>query len=154
MHAKNPGSNSPQRYLDDSYRCTFHANVNSVTPAGDRGYAVILNETFFYPESGGQTSDVGTIDGIDVTDVQESGKDVVHYLPQAPEPAQVECSVDWGRRFDHMQQHTGQHVLSRAFINVADADTVSFHMGDVYCTIDLNRVVAQEGAGPGFALGR
>jgi alanyl-tRNA synthetase len=104
----------------------------------------VLDETFFYPESGGQLSDRGSIAGITVLDVWEDGDVVCHRLEAAVRPGAVECVIDGEHRFDHMQQHTGQHVLSRAFIEVAGLNTVSFHMGEDACTIDLDGDVAED----------
>ena len=101
--------------------------------------AVELDRTAFYPTSGGQPYDTGRLGDVDVVDVLEDDDGaVIHVLSAAlPQGARVAGRVDWQRRFDHMQQHTGQHVLSRAFIQTASLPTVSFHMGDEACTIDL-----------------
>jgi alanyl-tRNA synthetase len=99
--------------------------------------AVILDRTCFYPESGGQLPDRGTLNGIPVTDVQEEGEAVLHLLGGALPEGTVQGKVDWEVRFDHMQQHTGQHLLSGAFDQLARAMTVGFHMSAEYCTIDL-----------------
>jgi len=99
--------------------------------------AVILERTCFYPESGGQLPDVGTLNGIPVTDVQEEGEAILHFLAGALPEGTVQGRVDWEKRFDHMQQHTGQHLLSGAFDQLARAMTVGFHMSAEYCTIDL-----------------
>ena len=130
-------------YLEDSYVSSFTANVTSLDRAGDDALEITLDQSCFYPESGGQLSDSGTIGAARVVDVRESGPGgVVHRVEAGEEPSGVvECTIDWNRRFDHMQQHTGQHVLSRAFIETANLHTVSFHMGEEACTIDL------EGAG-------
>ena len=102
--------------------------------------AALLTQTAFYPTSGGQPFDTGRLDDVDVVDVVDADGDVVHIL-SAPltEGAEVRGEIDWRRRFDHMQQHTGQHVLSAAFDRLADNRTVSFHMGAETSTIDLAR---------------
>jgi len=127
-------------YLDHSYDTAFEANVLSSrpTPSGD-ATEIVLDRTLFYPESGGQLSDRGMLGGGIVTDVQERNGDTVAHLVTGAVPtgATLQGSIDWLRRFDHMQQHTGQHILSRAFIQADRLDTVSFHMGDETCTIDL-----------------
>jgi alanyl-tRNA synthetase len=130
-------------YLDRSYDTAFEARVLSVRPLPGGARAVVLDRTLFYPESGGQLPDAGELGGARVTDVQETGdEEVLHTVAgEVPDGTTVRGSVDWERRFDHMQQHTGQHVLSRAFIETAGLNTVSFHMGEDTCTIDL------EGAG-------
>ncbi len=103
--------------------------------------AVILDQTAFYPEGGGQPADHGTLNNVPVLDVQlrQEDKAIVHVLARPLEDEDVIGRVDWDRRFDHMQQHTAQHILSQAFIRVAHAQTVGFHLGERYTTIDLDR---------------
>jgi len=126
-------------YLTDPHETAFQARVVSAKPLEKGRFDVVLDRTCFYPDSGGQLCDHGRISGAPVIDVREAdGGAVVHTVHVGEAPAgMVEGSVDWDRRYDHMQQHTGQHVLSRAFIEIADLHTVSFHMGDESCTIDL-----------------
>ncbi len=105
-----------------------------------------LDRTAFYPTSGGQPFDTGTIDQAHVTDVvdREDGG-IAHVVDRALEPgSRVRGHVDWGRRFDHMQQHTGQHLLSAAFEHEAGAKTVSFHLGASASTIDLHKELSAE----------
>ena len=126
-------------YLDHSYDTVFEANVESTRPAQPGVSAIVLDRTLFYPESGGQLSDRGTLGGVDVIDVQENGDVVEHLVKgEVSTVAPLRGAVDWPMRFDHMQQHTGQHILSRAFIKTDKLDTVGFHMGDETCTIDLD----------------
>ena len=100
--------------------------------------AVILDRTAFYPESGGQPSDRGEIDGVDILDViAAEGGGILHVLADEVPGTRVRGVVEWGRRFDHMQQHTGQHILSAAFEQLMDADTVGFHLGTDSSTIDI-----------------
>jgi alanyl-tRNA synthetase len=100
----------------------------------------VLDRTAFYPTSGGQPFDTGTINGVPVTQVEEDDAgEILHVLDRAIEPGPVQGEIDWDRRFDHMQQHTGQHVLSAAFDRVCGAPTVSFHLGVERSTIDLSR---------------
>jgi alanyl-tRNA synthetase len=101
-------------------------------------YLITLAETAFYPEGGGQPSDLGTIDGIKVIDVFEEDGEVYHRLPALPNYSTVNCQIDWHRRLDHTQQHSGQHLLSAVCIELFDAHTVSFHLGKETVTIDLN----------------
>ena len=133
-------------YYHDSFLYDFDAEVEEI-PASQRP-AVILNRSAFYPTSGGQIFDIGTIsiDGsqtLRVTEVAdtEDGR-VVHYLEapvkDLPPGTRVRGQIDATRRRDHMQQHSGQHVLSAAFIKLFDLHTVSFHMADDYCSIDLD----------------
>jgi alanyl-tRNA synthetase len=132
-------------YYSDSYCTDFSARVlECLDLAGST--AVALDRTAFYPTSGGQPHDMGTLNGIPVVDVVEREEDgiVIHVLSSVePEDVlrpgdQVQGVIDWPRRFDHMQQHTGQHVLSQAFVQTVDADTVGFHLSGDYSTIDLN----------------
>ncbi|MGD9903807.1 MAG: DHHA1 domain-containing protein [Vicinamibacterales bacterium] len=129
-------------YYTDAYRREFAAEVTACTAAGD-GYDVTLDATAFYPTSGGQPHDLGTLGGRHVVDVvdHDDGR-LVHVLDGPLDPGRrVEGAIDWARRFDHMQQHTGQHVLSAAFDRTAQARTESFHLGTVSATIDLHRQV-------------
>jgi alanyl-tRNA synthetase len=122
-------------YYSDSYQREFHARV--VDSSGD-GARVVLDRTAFYPTSGGQPHDLGTIGGIRVTDVIDEDDRIVQLL-ERPLDAQNEpdCRIDWPRRWDHMQQHTGQHLLSAVVADLFGIQTVSFHMGASSSTIDL-----------------
>lgn len=97
----------------------------------------MLDQTAFYPTSGGQPHDVGTLNGITVEDVVDDGERIVHVLLAPLSGGEVEGVVDWSRRFDHMQQHTGQHLLSAVFDDLFGIETLSFHMGAESSTIDL-----------------
>ena len=139
-------------YYTEPWRRDFDADVLSVEPEPSTGrLRVRLNRTAFYPTSGGQPHDMGTLGEarvVDVIDDEETG-DVVHVVEGRLEPgAAVTGVIDWERRFDHMQQHSGQHALSAAFVRTANVATVSFHLGDATSTIDLAReVTAGEIAG-------
>ena len=102
------------------------------------GTWVALDRTAFYPGGGGQPSDRGTIGAASVPDVEEREGEIWHRVDRAPETEHVHASIDWSRRFDHMQQHTGQHILSAAFVEVARAETRSFHLGEAVVTIDVD----------------
>lgn len=127
-------------YYDDAYLTRFEARVIEQTPYEDR-FAVVLDQTAFYPTSGGQPFDQGVLDDVKVVDVlvDENEDRVLHVLeaPLSSTSAAVHGVIDWERRFDHMQQHTGQHILSQAFVEIAEAETVSFHLGTDSATIDL-----------------
>jgi alanyl-tRNA synthetase len=126
-------------YYTDPYARQFEATVVSVTTKDGQPVAV-LDRTAFYPTSGGQPFDTGTINGVRVTQVEEDDAgEILHVLDRAIEPGPVQGEIDWDRRFDHMQQHTGQHVLSAALDRVCGAPTVSFHLGAERSTIDLSR---------------
>ncbi len=129
-------------YYTEPYRRLFDATVSTVDQV-DGAVQVTLDQTAFYPTSGGQPSDTGTLGGAAVTDVidREDGA-VVHVVTGPLRPGEVVSGViDWDRRFDHMQQHSGQHVLSAAFARLFAVRTESFHMGQLSSTIDLAREV-------------
>src|SRR4051812_19159587 len=130
-------------YYDDPALCEFDATVRRAEPRGD-GVGVWLDRTAFYPTSGGQPFDVGTLGADPVVGVEEDESgDIVHLLHARAVPPQPGTAahgvVDWARRFDHMQQHTGQHVLSAVIEHLFKARTVSFHLGAAAATIDLDR---------------
>jgi alanyl-tRNA synthetase len=129
---------SERLYLSDSYLTRFRATVLRTLPFKGR-LAVVLDRTAFYPEGGGQPGDRGTLGTAPVVDTQERDGEVFHLLDAANwTGGEVEGTVDWQRRFDHIQQHHGQHLLSAAFQRVHGAATVSFHLGESSCTIDLD----------------
>jgi alanyl-tRNA synthetase len=132
----------PRLYYTDAYCQAFDARVVRAFDHEGRP-AVVLDRTAFYPTSGGQPFDVGRLGVATVVEVVDVEGDVVHVL-SAPlvEGMPVRGEIDWTRRFDHMQQHTGQHVLSAAFVHVCQAPTVSFHLGSDDSTIDLGAMVA------------
>jgi alanyl-tRNA synthetase len=139
-------------YYSDSYLAEFDATV--VRIAEDQGRpAVVLNRTAFYPTSGGQPFDTGQLGNARVVDVVDADEgQILHVFEGELEVSVVRVdgrdlrivhgTIDWPRRFEHMQQHTGQHVLSAAFDHVAGARTESFHLGSVSSTIDLNRALS------------
>lgn len=127
-------------YYDDSYTRTFSARVSERLV--ENGHlAVILDRTYFYPSSGGQPNDTGMINGVAVIDVTTRKDDgaVVHILAGEITDDAAECEIDWVRRFDHMQHHTGQHILSQAFVKAGGANTVGFHLSPDSVTIDLDQ---------------
>ncbi|MBT2293344.1 alanyl-tRNA editing protein [Paenibacillus albidus] len=101
------------------------------------GYYVLLKETAFYPHGGGQPCDKGWMNGIPVLDVSMEADEIVHKVERLPQDTRVSCQMDWNRRFDHMQQHSGQHLLSAVCLEMYDAPTASFHLGTGYATIDV-----------------
>jgi len=100
-------------------------------------YLIELSETAFYPEGGGQPRDFGWIDGIEVVDLVEEDEKIYHVVKEKINKETVTCRIDFERRFDHMQNHTGQHLLSAVFLEMYNAPTNSFHLGDDYLTIDI-----------------
>jgi alanyl-tRNA synthetase len=128
-------------YYHDATLQEFTAEVIAVrSSAGGAPVRVRLSRTAFYPTSGGQPHDTGTLNGVPVIDVIENDDgEIWHLLAQPLDPAtqHVRGKIDWARRFDHMQQHTGQHLLSAAFEDLLRAPTVGFHLGNEASTIDL-----------------
>jgi alanyl-tRNA synthetase len=132
-------------YYTDPYATDFDANIISSEPAADGRRLVVLDRTAFYPTSGGQPFDTGQLGAARVVDVSD-GEDgtIVHVVEGDPGGGVVHGRIDWARRFDHMQQHTGQHVLSAAFERLLRVRTESFHLGSASSTIDLAREVSAE----------
>ena len=129
-------------YYTDAYITEFDATILRVEPDGDR-LAVILDRTAFYPTSGGQPFDTGVLGSARVVEVVDGDGEVIrHVIDGSLEPGPVHGKIDWNRRFEHMQQHTGQHVLSAAFDRLLGARTESFHLGSTSSTIDLNRTLS------------
>ena len=125
-------------YYQDPYLTTFTAKVLTCEPA-KTGFLVTLDRTAFYPEGGGQPADHGVLGGVTVTDVHEKDGVIFHTCDAPVETgAAVEGSIDWPRRFDHMQQHSGEHILSGLLCSLYDCDNVGFHLGADTVTIDYN----------------
>ncbi len=136
---------SERLYYADPYCKRFSSPViERLTWEGQP--AIVLERTAFYPTSGGQPADRGTLNGVEVVDVLVREEDgiILHILSEDPSYAsehgrpEAKGILDWPRRFDHMQQHTGQHILSAAFEQLLDADTVGFHLGTDVSTVDIN----------------
>ncbi len=127
-----------KRYWQDPYRKSFTARV--VQRLNGERPGVILNRTLFYPQGGGQPADTGVLAGVPVLDVSIDAHDnIIHWLAAPlPETAdEIEGVLDWARRYDHMQQHSGQHLLSAAFQDVLYRPTIGFHLSESSVTIDL-----------------
>jgi alanyl-tRNA synthetase len=135
-------------YYDDAFEKEFTARVLhcEVLPpdlsAGITGtvWGLILDRTAFYPTSGGQPNDLGKIEDANVLDVRDEGDEILHLVDRRPGSPDVNGCINWPRRFDHMQQHTGQHLLSAMFQERFGLPTVSFHLGTETCTIDLRGI--------------
>jgi alanyl-tRNA synthetase len=127
-------------FREDPYLLEFEASVVARRERQGRP-AVVLDRTAFYAESGGQPWDTGTLDGVAVQAVVEEGGEVLHVLEAPLSSDRVTGRVDAARRRDHRQQHHGQHLLSRAFVDTAGARTISFHLGAESSSIDLDREV-------------
>src|ERR1700754_719390 len=127
-------------YYNDSHLIEFEARVVDVTERVSGWTAVVLDRTAFYPTGGGQPSDTGTLNGSRVVECVDDGERGVLHVIQGLAPARdaiVSGRIDWLRRLDHMQQHTGQHILSQAFINLLNAPTKSFRVLEATCEIDV-----------------
>jgi alanyl-tRNA synthetase len=129
-------------YYTDSYLREFDARIVRLDTTDGR-YVVTLDRTAFYPASGGQPFDTGALGSTRVLEVIDDDEEILHVV-DAPlsQGESVRGSLDWERRFDHMQQHTGQHVLSAAFDRLLGARTESFHLGSASATIDISRAVS------------
>lgn len=126
-------------YYVDAYQKSFSAKVLKQDQDSDGNWYVVLDQTAFYPTGGGQPHDTGTINDVQVVRVEETAGEIRHYLEHPLEKSEAEISgvIDWARRFDHMQQHAGQHILSAAFDQLCHFKTVGFHLGNASLTIDI-----------------
>ena len=125
-------------YYEDCHLAAFSANILSCEPV-EKGWAVILDATAFYPEGGGQACDLGTLNGVPVLDVQEQGEAIVHLCAAPLEiGAAVEGVLDWDRRFDLMQQHSGEHIVSGIIHARYGCHNVGFHVSSDVITIDFD----------------
>jgi len=117
----------------------FDAHIISKETDEFGRHYVVLSNTAFYPTGGGQPHDTGTLNGIEVIDVEKVGEEIRHYMQGHALELEgfVHGTLNWPRRFDHMQQHAGQHILTAAFVELFDAQTVSFHLGSEHVTIDI-----------------
>ena len=131
-------------YYQDPYLTAFTARVLSCEKSKS-SWAVVLDRTAFYPEGGGQPADHGTLGAVRVTDVHET-KGVIFHTCDGPVEigTQVAGAVDWPRRFDHMQQHSGEHILSGLLCSLYHCDNVGFHLGADTVTIDYNAELTWE----------
>ncbi len=123
-------------YFEDPYRVEFEAKVLSQKPWKDK-WALSLDQTAFYPESGGQPSDKGTLNGIKVTDVFDEQGVIFHVVEEEVKDKAVKGHIEWETRFDHMQQHAGQHILSQCFFKHLKGETRSFHLGEDVSTLEI-----------------
>src|ERR1044071_6974196 len=127
-------------YYNDSHLIEFEARVIDVTERVSGWTAIVLDRTAFYPTGGGQPSDTGTLSGCRVVECIDGDETVLHVVQGTTPPvgAAVKGRVDWSRRLDHMQQHTGQHILSQAFVTLFNAQTKSFRVLEDACEIDVD----------------
>ncbi len=131
-------------FYQNSYRKEFEAKVLSCEPEGER-YRAVLDQTAFFPEGGGQYGDVGWLDTAEVVDTREKDG-VIYHIVTAPleTGALVKGRLDWEVRFDRMQQHTGEHIISGLVHSRLGYDNVGFHLGGDYCTMDFNGPITRE----------
>jgi len=126
-------------YYADPYCKSFTAQIIKTAQDAEGNHYVVLDNTAFYPTGGGQPHDTGTLNGIQVLNVEEVEDEIHHTLAESlGSTTEVEGAIDWKRRFDHMQQHAGQHILSAAFVELFSYPTVSFHLGKEIVSIDLD----------------
>ncbi len=131
-------------YYEDCHLDRFTARVTGCKKT-QKGYEVTLDATAFYPEGGGQACDLGTLGGVAVLDVQERGEQVIHLCDGPLEiGSTVEGAIDWERRFDQMQQHTGEHIVSGIVHKLFGFDNVGFHVGEQVLTVDFDGIIPQE----------
>jgi alanyl-tRNA synthetase len=146
MNAKEP-IRIRRLYHEDPELRTFTASIVE-SRSGPKGLSeLVLDRTAFYPTGGGQPNDVGVLAGREVVDVIEEGETVIHRVRGPAPEGEVEGKVDWEVRLDHRQQHTGQHILSRALVDGDGVNTIGFHLGKETCSIDLDRIVGEEELG-------
>jgi alanyl-tRNA synthetase len=125
-------------YYQDAYRAQFSAEVLSVEHRDGKSWA-ILDQTAFYPEGGGQPGDRGRIGEAAVQGTRKEGDTVLHLLDRSLSPGRFDCEIDWGYRFDYMQQHTGQHIVSGCLYRNHGISTVAIHLGEEITTIETDR---------------
>ena len=126
-------------YYIDPYNNSFNTRVSNESRDSDGKFYVVLENTAFYPTGGGQPYDTGTLNGVPVLNVEEIDGEIRHTLAESLDTSvEVTGIINWARRFDHMQQHAGQHILSAAFVELYGFPTISFHLGRDFLTIDLD----------------
>jgi alanyl-tRNA synthetase len=126
-------------YYNDVYLKAFRTTGVKQSKDHDGNWYIVLADTAFYPAGGGQPHDTGTLNGVRVTNVEEEDGEIRHYLESELDKIdKIDGVIDWERRFDHMQQHSGQHILTAAFVELFQLSTVSFHLGKETSTIDID----------------
>lgn len=125
-------------YFKSPYQVEFEARVIKTTFYQGKP-ALVLDRTCFYPEGGGQPADGGTLNGVQVRTVLEENGEILHVTEKEVTSDKVTGRIDWNRRFDHMQQHAGQHVLSQCFVQLFGAETRSFHLGERTSTLEIDK---------------
>ena len=135
-------------YYKNAMLKQFTATIEKVTKDEENKLYIVLNNTAFYPTGGGQPHDTGKIDEFEIINVEEIDGEIRHYVADGADVStlagEVHAEINWQRRFDHMQQHAGQHILTAAFVELFDFPTVSFHLGTDSVTIDLQTTQVTE----------
>ena len=124
-------------YYFNPYMVEASSNIVAILKDKDF-YKIVLDETIFYPEGGGQPSDRGEIEEIPVFDVKEKDGIIYHFVNELPKSSKVKCKIDFHRRFDFMQQHSGEHALSGVILKLFGGANKGFHIGEQFVTIDIN----------------
>ncbi|PEM56617.1 alanyl-tRNA editing protein [Bacillus wiedmannii] len=137
VNAKGERKLEQKLYYTDAYKQDFTTKIIKQDYDKDGNLYVVLNETAFYPTDGGQPHDTGTLNDIDVINVEEIHGEIRHFIVEKLHTEEVEGKINWERRFDHMQQHAAQHILSAAFWDHFNIPTIGFHLGKETVTIDL-----------------
>lgn len=128
-------------YYENSYQKDFTAEIINVLEK-DSKYHVELDKTYFYPETKSHPCDAGCINGSTVTHVYEQNEKIYHVTEVKPSKIhKVKCSIDWKRKYDYMQQHLGQHIISSCLLQLLNANTVAFHIGDDSSYIDIDKII-------------
>ena len=131
-------------YYEDVYIKEFKAKVKECRK-GEKFYEILLDQSAFYPEGGGQPCDLGTLGSAEVKDVQEKDGELIHYMETSFDPGdEVQGKINWERRFDLMQQHSGEHIVSGLVHEKYGYDNVGFHMSSDVITIDFSGVLTEE----------
>ncbi|GKU24842.1 alanyl-tRNA editing protein [Clostridium folliculivorans] len=130
-------------FYKDPYICEADCEIERILDKGDK-FEIVLKSTPFYPEGGGQPNDLGYINDIKVSYIYEEDDVIYHVVDRMPEGSVVKCKVDYERRVDHIQQHSGEHLLSAAFFKLFKVSNAGFHLGEDYVTIDMELREATE----------
>ena len=131
-------------FYHDSHLKEFEAHVVSCEQAGDL-FKIVLDQTVFFPEGGGQYADKGVLGGVNVLDVHEKNEIIYHTTDAPLEPGtKVYGKINWEERFEKMQQHTGEHIVSGIVNRIFGYQNVGFHLSDTYCTLDFNGPITKE----------
>lgn len=135
-------------YYVNSYQQEFTAKIKDMRTLPDGSYGVVLDRTVFYPEGGGQPCDTGWLDDIPVLAVFEDNGSIVHVTSARPAAEKVLGRLDWERRFDHMQQHSGEHILSAVFSDLFGGENIGFHLGSdaVYIDVTMETMSSEQAA--------